>query len=88
MIGIGFTIVYLILQNLPTYTVPKKEKHESNLKNLNLVKEYRGLALPDLCSYIYAAQIKHLLMWMTETANPKVKGIEMELVKSLSSIIK
>lgn len=42
--------------------------------------------MPDLSSNFYDAQIKHLMIWISDTADPKLKGIYMELVQSLGLI--
>lgn len=74
---------------LRKFTWEEKKKSRVKLKKLKFSERmWRvGTARSEQLQYFYAVQIKHLMMWMNDTANLKWKGIEMELLKLLSSII-
>lgn len=89
-----------LFQNLPSYIPPRyfrewdslirkfiwdEKKPRVKLKNLKLSKSGGGLALPDLQTYFTAAQMRNIMVWISDINVPKWKDIEsnkMYLIKS------
>lgn len=64
------------------------KKTQVKLKNLKLPKSGCWLALPDLETYFKVAQTKSLIVWISDTNNPRWKEIESEMRLIKSAIFK